>query len=748
MARKKAAAASLVRPIEEHLKLLKEIWRDKGVLQRHLQHSTIDELNDKGGTLLHVACSDTRSFAGSSDALVKLLLQAGADCNRATTSEGFTPLMLASTAAIASCLLDNGADIGRECTEGSMALHLACKNGQLAVVRVLLKWGAEQHILKRSTGCATALNVAFAFDEVEIIMLLLQHLFEQADFDINHPMLVLDQPLVCAAAEAGMCRVVEAALDHGAFINATGPDGTALLQAARAGHHDTVSLLCERGAEVNARSGSLQISGLEAAIVGGHVRVIKTLMKHGADINAVSGQFQISAVEQAALSRQCAALAVLLQAGAHFDAVVQYKCISSVCQHLEDAAAAEVVKALLPYCSKLNVPAVKAATALTYAVSQSKLQVARVLHAAGADVHYTAKGIGTAHLAAQSGSVALLKWLQTEGVDLRARNDSLEMPLHYACSSNKLDAARYLLDLPGAAADAHASGTKQQTPVYYAALSGADSIVQLLLQRGASIDVRSAGRSTPLMAAKTALVVKLLLAAGADATAVDSRHCSVLHYCATFGAAAGAICLLLKAGADPTAVDDTGSTAAHAAGMKGHFALEALLSRAADDYRRKHAALATVSDTSSGSSTIGGISSSSNYCGSSSGGSNSYTSRRRSSNSSSTGTSEAAAVTDYSSVESSTSSSTAAAAATAGTDEHSTHEQPADALLDSAMIEQTQQQQPKAQKAKHPCANCSKHTTKRCRRCAAVYYCSVECQKACFANALHRAQCEAKAAAA
>jgi hypothetical protein len=79
MARKKAAAASLVRPIEEHLKLLKEIWR-KGVLQRHLQHRTIDELNDKGGTLLHVACSDTRSFAGSSDALVKLLLQAGADC--------------------------------------------------------------------------------------------------------------------------------------------------------------------------------------------------------------------------------------------------------------------------------------------------------------------------------------------------------------------------------------------------------------------------------------------------------------------------------------------------------------------------------------------------------------------------------------------------------------------------------------------------------------------------------------------
>jgi ankyrin repeat protein len=177
--------------------------------------------------------------------------------------------MLATTADIASCLLDNGADIERQCTEGSMALHLACKNGQLAVVRLLLKWGAEQHILKSDKGCATALNVAFVFDEVEIFMLLLQHLFEQADFDINHPMLVLDQPLVCAAAGSGMSRVVEAALDHGAFINATGPDGTALLQAARAGHYDTVSLLCERGADVNARSGSLQVSSLEAANRGG-----------------------------------------------------------------------------------------------------------------------------------------------------------------------------------------------------------------------------------------------------------------------------------------------------------------------------------------------------------------------------------------------------------------------------------------------------------------------------------------------
>jgi uncharacterized protein len=722
MSRKKGtASAGPAKPVEEHVRLIKEIWRKKGVLQRHLQHSTIDERNHKGATLLHVACSDTKSFAGSSDALVKQLLRAGADCNLASTLEGFTPLMLATTADIASCLLDNGADIGSECHEGCTALHLACKCGHLGVAGVLLKGGAEQHILKSSKDGATPLSAAFVAGELDIIMLLLQHLLAQADFDINHPTLVLDQPVVCTAAEAGMCRVVEAALDHGAFINATGPDGTALQLAARAGHYNTVSLLCERGADVNARGGSMQISSLEAAVFAERVRILKKLIKHGADMNAVSEKTQTSAVVQAALLGKCAALAVLLQAGAHFDAALQYKSFNCAIWHLDDATAAEVVKVLLPHCSNLNEPdAATGHTALTYALSQSKLQAARALCAAGADVHFRLSYGTTAHVAAQFSSVAVLKWLQSVGVDLRGVNEGLELPLHYACNSNRVDAARYLLDLPDAAGDVHARSASQQTPLYYAAFTGAENATQLLLQRGAAVDVRCVGGSTPLMVAKTAPVVKLLLAAGADAAAVTHAGSTALHSCATFGATAGAVCLLLKAGADPTAVDNNGSAAAHVAGMKGHFGLEALLSRAADDYRKKQAASSSSSNSSSSSAD----------------------SSSSSSSSSDISSTPLSTVIDDSSVDSSASSTAAT-----GTDEHSTHEQQADALHDAVTAEQQQQQrQPQVQKAKQPCANCSKLTAKRCRRCAAVYYCSVECQKVCFADTQHRAQCEAAAA--
>jgi ankyrin repeat protein len=262
MARKKGSSTTVAKPAGKYLQLLEEIWRDEGVLQRHLQDHNIDEADAKGETLLHVACADTKSFVGNSDTLVKQLLQAGADCNLATTSdlvdsEKVTPLMLATTAEVASCLLDNGADIERESNKGCTALYMACAHGRLAVAKVLLKRGAYHHILKGNEIGASPLSAAFVCDKVDITMLLLEYLFALDDFDINHPTLVLEQPLLCTAAWSGMCRVVEAALDHGAFINATGPDGTALRLAASEGHLDIVSLLCDRGADVSLRCGSM-----------------------------------------------------------------------------------------------------------------------------------------------------------------------------------------------------------------------------------------------------------------------------------------------------------------------------------------------------------------------------------------------------------------------------------------------------------------------------------------------------------
>jgi hypothetical protein len=89
---------------------------------------------------------------------------------------------------------------------------------------------------------------------------------------------------------------------------------------------------------------------------------------------------------------------------------------------------------VLPYCSGLNEAVVdNGDSALAYAISIGKLQTARVLHTAGADVHCKVQSGSIAHAAAQSGKVAVVKWVQSVGLDLRGRNDNQELPLHYAC---------------------------------------------------------------------------------------------------------------------------------------------------------------------------------------------------------------------------------------------------------------------------------------------------------------------------
>jgi Ankyrin repeat len=70
----------------KHVRVLQDVWQDKETLRQHLQDHSINELDAKGETLLHVACGDA-SFGAQSLFLVKQLLQAGADPNLATAPQ-------------------------------------------------------------------------------------------------------------------------------------------------------------------------------------------------------------------------------------------------------------------------------------------------------------------------------------------------------------------------------------------------------------------------------------------------------------------------------------------------------------------------------------------------------------------------------------------------------------------------------------------------------------------------------------
>jgi uncharacterized protein len=132
------------------------------------------------------------------------------------------------------------------------------------------------------------------------------------------------------------------------------------------------------------------------------------------------------------------------------------------------------------------------------------------------------------------------------------------------------------------------------TIAHLAAYAGQSSALRRLLDAGAdpNAPVRDAMGNTPLHLAVTGVgnptVIELLINRGASPNARAASGITPLHNAASRGAAQ-LIDLLLRHGADPAAHMDTGQTPAMVASAKNH----ALLSRRLRDAERRAAAVVT-----------------------------------------------------------------------------------------------------------------------------------------------------------
>ncbi|MBE1445228.1 ankyrin repeat domain-containing protein [Paenibacillus sp. OAS669] len=92
-----------------------------------------------------------------------------------------------------------------------------------------------------------------------------------------------------AAAVGNTTRVKKLLQQAPELISAYGPDGfQPLSMAAHFGNTETVKLLLDLGADVNARSkdGSLNNMAIHAAIMGNYEHIIQMLIQYGADVHA------------------------------------------------------------------------------------------------------------------------------------------------------------------------------------------------------------------------------------------------------------------------------------------------------------------------------------------------------------------------------------------------------------------------------------------------------------------------------
>ena len=217
-------------------------------------------------------------------AVVKLLVQAGADVNNAYARHyGRLPLQIAVEAGfheMAQCLIEAGSVLDR--LEGGPSdektpLMLAVSQSDTAMVELLIKAGADVNAEAQLFG-NTALTVA-AEPGDDAMIERLQAAGAKQEW--------LENTRLRATAERGDLAEVKVLLKQG--IDPNQPDfrdQVPLVQAAAKGHIEVVQCLLDAGAEINGAAGN---TPLGLATFCNQAEVVQQLIKAGADVNQDSG---------------------------------------------------------------------------------------------------------------------------------------------------------------------------------------------------------------------------------------------------------------------------------------------------------------------------------------------------------------------------------------------------------------------------------------------------------------------------
>jgi uncharacterized protein len=279
------------------LRLIEAVKASNIPLVRSLLKDRVDvnATQPDGATALHWAAHKDDLAAAD------LLIRAGA---RATTVNelGVTPLYLACTnrnAAMVKRLIAAGANPNAALLRGETVLMECARTGNAAAVTALLAAGARVDA-KESVYGQTALMWAVAQQHPRVVEVLLEvgadvrarsKIYPQnvetgergGGGEVSMVLRGGSTPLLFAA-RAGDVESAKLLLAAGADVNDKLADGaTALVVAAHGGHGDLAALLLDKGADPNVAE--VGYTALHGAIDRSDLALVKALLAHGADPN-------------------------------------------------------------------------------------------------------------------------------------------------------------------------------------------------------------------------------------------------------------------------------------------------------------------------------------------------------------------------------------------------------------------------------------------------------------------------------
>ncbi|XP_075606955.1 ankyrin repeat domain-containing protein 17 isoform X2 [Balearica regulorum gibbericeps] len=494
---------------------------------------------------------------------VQFLISKGANVNRTTANNDHTVLSLACAGghlAVVELLLAHGADPTHRLKDGSTMLIEAAKGGHTSVVCYLLDY--PNNLLSAPPPDATQLTPpSHDLNRAPRVPVQALPMVVPPQEPDKPPANVATTLPIRNKAVSGRASAMSNTPTHSIATSVSQPQtptpspiispsamlpiypaididaqtesnhDTALTLACAGGHEELVQTLLERGANIEHRD-KKGFTPLILAATAGHVGVVEILLDNGADIEAQSER-----TKDTPLSLACS------------------------------GGRQEVVELLLARGANKEHRNVSDYTPLSLAASGGYVNIIKILLNAGAEINSrtgSKLGISPLMLAAMNGHTAAVKLLLDMGSDINAqietnRNTALTLacfqgrtevvsllldrkanvehraktgltPLMEAASGGYAEVGRVLLD-KGADVNAPPVPSSRDTALTIAADKGHYKFCELLISRGAHIDVRNKKGNTPLWLAANGGhldVVQLLVQAGADVDAADNRKITPL----------------------------------------------------------------------------------------------------------------------------------------------------------------------------------------------------------------------------
>ena len=456
---------------------------------------------------------------------VNAVLKQGPDVNGAN-AVGKTALHLAArngNLAIVTALLEAGAYETSGDNRGWTPLHFAAYQGHGAVISALLEAGHSEDVNTETDDGQTALELAIERGHTNAIQILRTHL-EPKSAELRK------------AAQEGDLGRVTAMLLSGADVNGRDSLGfTPLHYAAGNNRLAVVRFLIEKGADVNAQAydieGYRHRSVLHLPARLGYIDVVRELIKAGTDVNLRTNG--VSALEMAMQQRRNGVINELLNAGADAE---------SQARALEWAEFALRKRASTPSDEWVRTWEGRD----PYDTWEALLT-------------YRAGVLDELMLAIQSGDRRHVNAMIKDGADVNMQESGGWTPLHQAVETRHRGITEILLD---AGADVNAQDSSGWTPLHWAVYAGYLSIAEVLIDGGADVDAQDDSGRTPLHVAvenHRSGIAEMLLDAGADVNAQEDDGWTPLHSAAYVGNLNIAE-ILIDGGADVNTQDDSGWT--------------------------------------------------------------------------------------------------------------------------------------------------------------------------------------------